>query len=206
MELGGLPRRPDGALTPSVATLLGRFKNGDRGAGPALCRAYLPAIRALALAGTLDPAAATTVAERALAGFRDRLPEARDAARLLGAAEESAREEIRKMTRESGGRTAYLLGLPAEVAARPRGPLVHLPDILGDQPPERAAWMLLEATTWLPVHSQVLFLLRYLEGLSYAGIADLAGISERDVGGAITAARRLYEREFNLHLKKLAEP
>jgi hypothetical protein len=193
-------------LSVPVATLLQRFKDGDRTAGPMLCRAYLPAVRAIALAGTLDPLAARTVTERSLLALRDGLPEVQEAPRLLPLAEEVTRTEVRKMTRESGGRSAHLLGLSAEAASRPRGPLVHLPDILGDQPPERAAWMLLEAATWLPPHSQVIFLLSYLEGLDYGEIANLSGTSAREVGNAITAARRLYEREFNLHLKKLAEP
>jgi DNA-directed RNA polymerase specialized sigma24 family protein len=193
-------------VTANVSDLIRRHRTGDTTAGPAIVRAYLPVVRSLALAGTLDPTRAAEVTGRVLGRLLSRAGEARDASRLLALAEEGARDEVRQEVKGSGGRRAYLLTLADSPAARPSGPGMRLPEVLGGHPTDRTAWMLLEAASFLPAHSQAMFLLRYLEGLGYPEIADLAGVSAREVGAAIGAARRLFERELDLYLRKLAKP
>ncbi len=190
----------------TTTDLLRRLQAGDASAAPALVRACLPAVRSLALAGTLDPARAGEVARRALERILARVHEARDASRLLAIVEEVTREEVRGALKGSGGRKAHLLGLPASAAEKAKGPVLSLPAVLGAEPPEKASWMLLEAASFLPPRSQALFLLRYLEGLSYGEIADLTGTTTREVGTGLAAARRLYEREFGNYLRKLGAP
>jgi DNA-directed RNA polymerase specialized sigma24 family protein len=190
----------------NVPDIIRRHQTGDATAGPGISRAYLPVVRGLALAGTLDPARAAEVAGRALGRLLGRAGEARDAKRLLALAEEITREEVRLDLKGTGGRRAYLLTLADSAAARTAGPGIRLPEVMAGLPAEKTSWMLLEAASFLPTHSQALFLLHYLEGLGYPEIADLAGVSSREVGAAIAAARRLYERELDLYLRKISKP
>lgn len=186
--------------------LVSRWRAGDSGAGPLVGQALLPVARTLALAGTLDPAGAEEVTRAALARILPRLAEADAATHPAAVAEETTREEVRAWVKAHGGRTTEIVGLPAEAAAKARGPAVRLAEIFGELPPDRAALMLLEAVNWIPEQYQSIFLLRNLEGLDYAEIADLTGHSPREVAQSLSAARKLFERELTFQLRKLATP
>jgi DNA-directed RNA polymerase specialized sigma24 family protein len=191
-------------LSPVPSEHLQRLRAGDEGAGAALCRHFLPAIRCLALAGTLDPEVADEVVTSTMSRLLERLPEVESPKRLMPLVEEVTREQIKGKLRETGGRYTQLAGLPAEMAARAKPGEPDLTEIFGELPPDRAAWMLLESTAFIPAHQEVLFLLRHMEGMDYEAIGELTGTSVDEVGKALAAARRLFERELVFHLKKLA--
>ncbi|MHC4473598.1 MAG: RNA polymerase sigma factor [Planctomycetota bacterium] len=191
-------------MSPVPSEHLQRLRAGDDRAAADLCGHFLPVVHGLALAGTLDPVAAEDVARATLTRLVERLPEVEHAKQLLPLVEELTREQIKEKLRETGGRFTQLTGLPAELAGRAKPPEPDLEEVFGDLPPERAAWMLVEASTFVPAHQQAMFLLRYLEGMSYEEIAEFTGTAVDEVGKALTAARRLYERELLFHLKKLA--
>jgi len=184
--------------------LLDRHHGGDARAGPALCRRYLPAVRGLALAGTMDAEHAATVAKDALGRLLDRLDEVEESARAITVVEEETREALLRFVREHGSRSTELVGIPADVAARAAGPKLDLPSLFEEVPPEKSAWMLLEGATYLPDKYETVFLLRYLEGMGYQEIGELVGQSAREVGNTVAAARRLYDRELGFHLRKIA--
>lgn len=193
-------------MNPAPTELIPRWRAGDAEAGPLLGHALLPIVRSTALAGTLDPAGADEVTRNALARILPRLAEPDADERASAIAEETTREEARAWVKSHGGRTTEIVGLPAEAAAKARGPAVRLADVFGDLPPDRAALMLLEAVGWLPEPYQTVFLLRHLEGLDAPDIAELTGHSTQEVTTSLTAARKLFERELTFHLKKLAAP
>ncbi len=187
------------------AELLSRYVSGDAGAAPVLCRAYLPVIEGLALAGTLSPDGAEEVVSETVKEIMVRLPEAGTTPELLTLVEESTRTKIQEWVQASEGKSSEIVAIPPEVAERARGQWLDLAAVFGDVPGERSAWMLLEAASWLPPRYQAPFLLRYLFGMSYREIAGLSGSDTERVASDLEAARRLYERELTFYLQKQAK-
>jgi DNA-directed RNA polymerase specialized sigma24 family protein len=183
-------------VSASPDDLLERLKDGDGDAGRELALAYLPVVRSLSLAATLEPEAAKAIAADALAALHAAFAAAADVAALPGVAAEAVRTAARARIGSGTGRRSYLVALPAEAAERAKGPALDLPGILGDTDPDEAGFMLLEAANRLPVRYRVPFLLTLLEGLPWASVADLTGLSPTELENELMAAHRLFEREF----------
>jgi len=192
-------------VNPKPAELLSQFASGDADAGPDLLRAYVPAIEALALAGTLNTEGAEEVVAATVQDVLAHLSEAGNTAELLALVEESARTKIHEWVQAGEGKSTEIVAIPAEVAERARGKGLDLARVFGDVPAERSAWMLLEAASWLPARYQTPFLLRYLSGKNYREIAELSGSDPTRVASDLEAARRLYERELTFYLQKQAK-
>ena len=192
-------------MNTNPAELLSRFASGDADAGPDLCRAYVPVIEGLALAGTLSPQGAEEVIAVTVQDVLARLPEAGNTAELLALVEDSTRTKIREWVQSGEGKSSEIVAIPIEVAERARGQGLDLTAVFGDVPAERSAWMLLEAASWLPARYQTPFLLRYLSGKNYREIAELSGSDSPRVASDLEAARRLYERELTFYLQKQAK-
>ena len=192
-------------MSARPAELLSRFASGETDAAQDLCRAYLPVIEGLALAGTLSPEGAEEVVSATLADVMARLPEVGSTAELLALVEESTRTKLSEWVQASEGKSSEIVAIPIEVAKRAKGQGLDLAAVFGDVPGERSAWMLLEAASWLPPRYQAPFLLRYLSGKSYREIAELSGSDSDRVASDLEAARRLYERELTFYLQKQAK-
>jgi len=192
-------------VTLPPSDLLDRYRNADQDAGEALLRAYIPVVRSLALAGTLDPDGAAEVAQRALTHLKSRLGGVDGTKELMAAAEEVTRDEVKEWTQAREGRPAHLIGLSPEAAALATPPRVDLEEVFGALPDRQSSWMLLEAVDFLPDHYKALFLLRHMEGLERKEIGELAGLSEKETATGVNAARRLFHRELAFNLQKLAE-
>ena len=192
-------------MTPRPSELLARFSSGETEAAPDLCRAYLPVIEGLALAGTLSAEGAREVTSATVEDVIARLSEVADPAQLLALVETSTRTKISEWVQAGQGKSSEIVAIPLEVAERAKGQGIELAAVFGDVPGERSAWMLLEAASWLPPRYQAPFLLRYLFDMSYREIAELAGIDSEGVASELEAARRLYERELAFYLQKQAK-
>ncbi len=192
-------------MTAHAGDLLRRFSAGETSCAPDLCRAYLPVMEGLALAGTLSTEGAGEVVAAAATEVMGRLTEAEAPAELMAMVEETVRAKIRDWIQSGKGKSSEIVAFPPEVAARALRGGLDLPALFGDLPPDKSAWMLLEAASWLPARYQSQFLLRYLNGKNYKEIADLTGTDEERVLTDLGAARRLYEREIDFYLKKQAE-
>ena len=187
------------------AELLSRYALGETEAATELCRAYLPVIEGLALAGTLSPDGAGDVVAATVKDVVSRLSDVGSTAELLAVVEESTRTKIREWVQASEGKSSEIVAIPPEVAERAKGQGIDLAAVFGDVPGERSAWMLLEAASWLPPRYQAPFLLRYLSGMKYREIAELSGSDTERVASDLEAARRLYERELAFYLQKQAK-
>lgn len=192
-------------MSTRPAELLSRYASGETDAATELCRAYLPVIEGLALAGTLSTDGAGDVVAAAVKDIVSRLFEAGNTAELLALVEESTRTKIREWVQASEGKSSEIVAIPLEVAERAKGQGIDLAAVFGDVPGERSAWMLLEAASWLPPRYQAPFLLRYLSGMKYREIAELSGSDTERVASDLEAARRLYERELAFYLQKQAK-
>jgi DNA-directed RNA polymerase specialized sigma24 family protein len=192
-------------VTARPAELLARFAAGEMEAAPDLCRAYLPVIEGLALAGTLSAEGAREVVAATVEDVISRLAGIGGPADLLALVEESTRQKIGEWVAAGKGKSSEIVAIPIEVAERARGQGLELAAVFGEVSGERSAWMLLEAASWLPIRYQAPFLLRYLFGLSYRHIAELAGIQSDQVASDLEAARRLFERELAFYLQKQAK-
>jgi len=192
-------------VTARPSELLSRFTSGDDEAGQDLCRAYLPVMEGLALAGTLNPEGAEEVVAATARDVMTRLREAGNIAELLALVEDSTRNRIVEWVQGSEGKSSEIVAIPIEVAERAKGQGLDLGAVFGDVPAERSDWMLLEAASWLPPKYQAPFLLRYLSGKNYREIAELSGSDSDQVASDIESARRLYERELTFYLQKQAK-
>lgn len=191
-------------MTPSIDDLLGRAHEGDRDALRDLLLRYHPAVRCLALAGTLATEAAQEANRAALTRLATALPAAERPNRLLPIVEEVTRDEVGKVLAHRGDRPSQMMSLDAEAARRNSGPNISLPELLEGVEPDRAAWMLLEAAAWIPPHHETLFLLHYAEGMPPEEIAALASSPVDRINTDLDAARRLYERELGFYARKRA--
>lgn len=180
----------------SPAQILERLRDGDPEAGRELAVAFLPVVKALSLAASLDARSAKAIAEDALKALPTAFAEVEETSALAGAAAEAVRIAARAHVGSGTGRPSYLVALPAEAADRAKGPALDLPGILEGVDPDEAGFMLLEAANRLPGRYRIPFLLTLLEGLSWADTADLTGMSPTELEKELTAAHRLFEREF----------
>ncbi len=160
------------------AELVERARLGDRAAAGLLVRRHEGTAYAVALARLRDPESARDVAQDALIKALTTLPKLRDASRF-GAyvARIAIRLSIdRKRRRRDGGPAGETIDPgpgPAETAQRrERGRRV------------------LEELGRLPEQLRQVFLLRHLEGASYARIAELLDVPEGTVAWKLHRARR----------------
>jgi len=160
------------------AELVERARLGDRAAAGLLVRRHEGAVYATALARLRDVEDARDVAQEALLRGLSTLPKLREAARFGAyvariAIHLAADRKRRRRRREP---------LPDLADPRP-GPL----DTLARR--ERGRRLLAELER-LPEEARQVFLLRHVEGLSYAGIAALLEMPQGTVAWTLHRARR----------------
>lgn len=158
--------------------LVERARLGDRAAAGLLVRRHEGAVYAMALARLRNVHDAREVAQEALVRALSTLPKLREASRF-GAyvARIGARLAVDRKRRQ---RRQGVLG---EVADAQPGPL----DTLTQQ--ERRLRLLAELER-LPEDVRRVFLLRHVEGLTYARIGELLGIPAGTVAWSLHRARR----------------
>jgi RNA polymerase sigma-70 factor (ECF subfamily) len=160
------------------AELVERARLGDRAAAGLLIRRHEGVVYATALARLRDVEDAKDVAQEALLRGLSTLPKLREAARF----------------------GAYVARIAMRLAAdrkRRRRPREPLPDLADREPGpldrltrrERERRLLGELER-LPEEARQVFLLRHVEGLSYAGIAALLGMPQGTVAWTLHRARR----------------
>ncbi len=184
------------------AEVVARVLGGDVEAYAVLFQKYARVAHAVALARTTRREAAAEVTrkafEKAYADLERIPPGVRFPQFLLNAVQEIARG----YAREPGRGLSLLRPRPGE--ARGAGPALDLRPVLSPMVGEDAALVVMETVAKLPPNYQVPFLLRYLEGMSYAAIAEATDFPVQEVHTAIDGARRLFEREFRFALEKAA--
>jgi RNA polymerase sigma-70 factor (ECF subfamily) len=158
--------------------LVERARLGDRAAAGLLVRRHEGAVYATALARLRDVDAARDVAQEALLRGLSTLPKLREAARFGAYV---ARIAVR-LAADRKRRHRRFAALP-DVADWRSGPL----DALSRRERERRLLAELER---LPEETRQVFLLRHVEGLSYAGIAALLEIPQGTVAWTLHRARR----------------
>ena len=160
------------------AELVERARLGDRAAAGLLVRRHEGAVYATALARLRDVEDARDVAQEALLRGLSTLPKLREAARF----------------------GAYVARIAIHLAAarkRRRRRLEPLPDVADRRPGpldtlarRERQHRLLDELERLPEEARQVFLLRHVEGLSYAGIAALLEMPQGTVAWTLHRARR----------------
>jgi len=161
------------------AELVERARLGDRLAAGLLVRRHEGAVFAVALARLREVEAARDVAQEALVRGLTTLPELRDASRF-GAYLVRIAIRLAADTRRRGRRPRPL---DQDVVDGRPGPLDRL---VGRERADRV----LDELERLPEDVRRVFLLRHVEGASYARIADLLDLPEGTVAWHLHRARR----------------
>jgi RNA polymerase sigma-70 factor (ECF subfamily) len=174
----------------TVARVLG----GDVAAFSLLFQRYGRLVHALALARTTRrPAAAELtrkVFQKAYADL-DRMPEQGGfRAFLLSVLQQEGAAYVR-----DHGRSMQMLRVGSRESKK-AGASLELRWVLSGLKGEDAALVLLEVVGRLPPNYEVPFLLRHLEGMNPAEIAEVTGLGPAEVRTALDGARRLFEREL----------
>jgi RNA polymerase sigma-70 factor (ECF subfamily) len=160
------------------AELVERARLGDRAAAGLLVRRHEGAVYATALARLRDVEEARDVAQEALFRGLSTLPKLREAARF-GAYVARIAVHLAADRKRRRRRFAAL----QDIADWRSGPL----DVLARRERERRLLAELER---LPEEARQVFLLRHVEGLSYAAIAALLEIPQGTVAWTLHRARR----------------
>lgn len=181
-------------MTATDGEVVARVLGGDTEAFALLFRRYGRLVYALALARTTRPAAAAEIArkvfEKVYADL-DRLPpEAGFRAALL-----AATQEVSASYSRDHGRSLQMLRVGSR-EARKAGAGLDLRWVFAGLKPPDAALVALEVVARLPPSYQAPFLLRHLEGMPPAEVAEASGIAPAEVRTALDGARRLFEREL----------
>jgi len=178
----------------SDGEVVARVLGGDAEAYALLFQKYGRMVHAVALARTTRrPAAAElarTVFEKAYERL-DAMPEGTSfRAFLLAVLAEEASAYIR-----DHGKSMQMLRIGSREAKR-AGAGLDLRRVLIDLKGEDGALVLLEVLGRLPPAYEVPFLLRYMEGMSAADIAEVTGQTAAEVRTALDGGRRLFERDL----------
>jgi RNA polymerase sigma-70 factor (ECF subfamily) len=191
-------------MSATDGELVARVLSGDDAAYALLFKRWARVVHALALArtGRREPAAEVTrrAFERAHEAL-DRIPPGvRFSHFLLSQVQELCAAHLRDHPR-----SMQMLRVGPDEARR-TGPAVDLRTVLRRLSPPDAGLLLLEVASRLPPNYEIPFLLRYLEGLDYAAVAETTGVPLAEVRTALDSGRRLFEREFRFAVEKAGGP
>jgi RNA polymerase sigma-70 factor (ECF subfamily) len=174
--------------------LVARVLAGDLEAYAILFQKYGRLVHALALARTGRRAAAGEVTrkvfEKAYAGLERMPAETTFRQFLLSTLQQEASAHVK-----DHGRSLQMLRVGADEAKK-AGASLELRWVFRSLKGEEAALLLLEIAGRLPPNYEAPFLLRHLEGLGPAEIADVTGLPPAEVRTALDGGRRLFEREM----------
>lgn len=174
----------------AVARVLG----GDAGAYALLFQKYGRMVHALALARTTRRPAAADLTRRVFEKAYERLETVPEGASFRAFLLSVLQEEAAAYVRDHG-RSLQMLRVGSREAKRASGAL-DLRKVMADLRGEDGALVLLEVAGRLPPAYEVPFLLRYLEGMRTAEIAEVTGQTAAEVRTAVDGGRRLFEREL----------
>lgn len=171
-----------------------RVLSGDVAAYSLLFQKYARLVHALALARTTRRAAAADLTRKAFSrayAELDRMPpEGGFRPFLLSILQQEAASHVK-----DHGKSLQMLRVGG-AESKKAGASLELPWVFRSLKGEDAALVLLEVVGRLPPNYEVPFLLRHLEGMSPAEIAEVTGAAPGEVRTALDGARRLFEREL----------
>jgi RNA polymerase sigma-70 factor (ECF subfamily) len=178
----------------SDGEIVARVVGGDLEAFSLLFQRYGRLVHALALAKTTRKAAAAEVTRKVFTrayGELERMPpEAGFRPFLLSLLQQEAASHVK-----DHGRSLQMLRVGG-AEAKKAGASLELRWIFRSLKGEDAAFVLLEVADRLPPNYVAPFLLRHLEGMAPAEIAEATGLGVAEVRTALDGARRLFEREL----------
>jgi len=178
----------------SDGEVVARVLGGDAAAFSLLFQKYGRLVHALALARTTRrPAAAELTRKtfaRAYAELERMPPDGGFRPFLLSLLQQEGAAHVR-----DHGRSLQMLRV-GSAESRKAGASLELGWIFRSLKGEDAALVLLEVVGRLPPNYEVPFLLRHLEGMTPAEIAEVTGLGAAEVRTALDGARRLFEREL----------
>lgn len=181
--------------------LVAKVLAGDSEAFAVLFHKYARTVHAVALARTTRRPAAAELTRRAFEQVYADLESLPDGVRfsqfLLSKTADIATGYVR-----DHGRSLQMLRVGSREARR-SGTALDFRTVMKDLPSEEGALVCLEVLARLPPTYEVPFLLRHLEGMGYADIAEVTGQTLAEVRTALDSGRRLFEREFK-HALELA--
>ncbi len=187
----------------SDGELIARVLGGDSEGYALLFQRYARLVHAVALARTTrrDAAAQITrqVFEKAYAGLESLPDGVKFHQHLVHLATEAARDHVREH-----GRSLQMFRVSPEDARK--GGAVDFRAVLGGMHPDDAALVVLEMLARLPPNYEVPLLLRLVEGMSHAEIAEQTGRPPAELRTTLDSGRRLLEREFRMALEKAGQP
>lgn len=174
--------------------VVARVLGGDTEAFALLFQKYGRMVHALALARTTrrGPAAELTrkVFEKVYADLDRVPPESTFRQFLLATLQELAGAYVR-----DHGRSLQMLRVGGR-EARKAGAGLDLRWVMAGLQGDDAALVLLEVVGRIPPSYEIPFLLRHVEGMSPAEIADVLGLPAAEVRTVLDGARRLFERDL----------
>ncbi len=178
----------------SDGEVVARVMGGDVEAFSLLFQKYARLVHALALARTTRRPAAAELTRKTFArtyAELDRMPpEGGFRAFLLSVLQQEGASHVR-----DHGRSLQMLRV-GSAESRKASASLELPWVFRSLKGEDAALVLLEVAGRLPPNYEVPFLLRHLEGMAPAEIAEVTGLGPAEVRTALDGARRLFEREL----------
>jgi RNA polymerase sigma-70 factor, ECF subfamily len=174
--------------------VVARVLAGDLEAYALLFQKYGRMVHALALARTTRRQAAAEVTrkvfERVYGELERMPPETTFRQFLLATLQQEAAAHVK-----DHGRSLQMLRVGDKEAKR-AGASLELRWVFRSLKGEEAALLLLETLHRLPPAYEVPFLLRHLEGMGPAEIAEVTGLGAGEVRTALDGGRRLFEREL----------
>lgn len=181
-------------MTIADGEVVARVLGGDPEPFALLFQKYGRLVHAVALARTTRTEAAAELTRRTFEKAYERLeampPDSGFRPFLLGVLQEEAAAWVKEH-----GRSLQMLRVGGREAKRASGGL-DLPAVLKDLRPADAALVLLEVLARIPPAYEIPFLLRYVEGMGIADIAEVTGQTPAEVRTALDGGRRLFEREL----------
>jgi RNA polymerase sigma-70 factor (ECF subfamily) len=181
-------------VAASDGEIVARVLGGDVEAFAVLFQRHARLVYALALARTTRPAAASEITRKVFEKVYaelDRMPPDSTVRRFL----QAATLEVCGGYQRDHGRSLQMLRVGSR-EARKAGAGLDLRWVFAGMRGEDAALVALEVLSRLPPQYEVPFLLRHLEGMTPAEIAESEGVSPAEVRTALDSGRRLFEREL----------
>jgi RNA polymerase sigma factor (sigma-70 family) len=180
-----------------------RVLRGEVEAYELVFQKYGRMVYVIALARLRDAAEARALVPEVLRRTYDGLGTISHPVPRLGEALAALTMELCRERLKTRHNPAYILEVPAENASRATAAF-DMASVFEGIDEDRAARILVEQAAGLPAQYEVPFLLRFVEGMSYADIAKVLDVSISDVEDLVDKGRRLHEREVRFHLEKIA--
>ena len=181
-------------MSISDGEVVARVLGGDAEAYASLFHKYARMVHALALARTTRREAAAAITRRVFEAVYARLETMPEGMRFPQFLFSVLHEEISAYVRDHG-RSMQMLRVGSREAKR-IGAALDLRTVMRDLRGEEGALVLFEVLGRLPPTYEAPFLLRYMEGMGAAEIAEVTGQTIAEVRTTLDAGRRLFEREL----------